>query len=253
MTKVDSEKGYFGSRRSVRRFADREVPQGVLDSVIGKAMRAPTTGNMQLYSVIVSQDPEMLARLRPLHFNQPASISAKALLTVCADFNRFSRWCRLSDADPGYDNFLSFTSAMLDAVIFAQQIVTIAEMEGLGTCYLGTVTYNAEAISDVLALPELVVPVACVAVGWPEGEGEESERLPLEAVAYSERYPEMTDAEILSLYKAKDDYSPNARFIAENGKKTLAQVFTDVRYPRAMNEEFSVKFLDLLRKKGFLG
>ena len=62
----------------------------------------------------------------------------------------------------------------------------------------------------------------------------------------------MTDGDIAVLYKAKDDYAPNAKFIAENGKETLAQVFTDVRYPRAMNEEFSEKLLGLLRKKGFM-
>ena len=252
MKDIDSKKGYFANRRTVRRFSDREVSRSLIDSVIERAMRAPTTGNMQLYSVIVSQEPSMLENIRPLHFCQPASMGAKVVLTVCADFYRFSRWCRLSKAEPGYDNFLSFTSAMLDATVFAQQIVTIAEMEGLGTCYLGTATYNAEGISDLLSLPELVVPVACLAIGWPDGEGEESERLPLEAVCYSERYPEMTDGDIAVLYKAKDDYAPNAKFIAENGKETLAQVFTDVRYPRAMNEEFSEKLLGLLRKKGFM-
>lgn len=246
------DSAYFRERRSCRRFTDRDVEPQLLRTILSEAMKAPTTGNMQLYSVIVSRSEEMLARLRPLHFNQPAAVGAKVLLTVCADFGRFSRWCRASGADPGYDNFLSFTSAMLDATIYAQQIVTIAELNGLGTCYLGTVTYNAAPISEVLELPELVVPVACIALGWPDGEGEETERLPLEAVAYSERYPRMTDAEIMELYRAKDDYAPNAVYVEENGKQSLAQVFTDVRYPRGMNEEFSAKFLETLRRKGFM-
>ena len=42
------------------------------------------------------------------------------------------------------------------------------------------------------------------------------------------------------------------RFVAENGKKTLAQVFTDVRYPRANNELFSDKFIGYLRDCGLL-
>lgn len=243
---------YFTERRSIRRFSDREVEPLLLDEILTEACKAPTTGGMQLYSVIVSRSPEMLERLRPLHFNQPAAAGAKVMLTVCADFGRFSRWCRASGADPGYDNFLSFTSAMLDATIYAQQVATIAEQRGLGTCYLGTVTYNADAISEVLELPELVVPVACLAIGWPDEEGVPTERLPLQAFAYAEKYPELSDEEIMELYKAKDDYEPNARFVAENGKQSLAQVFTDVRYPRAMNEEFSVKFLDLLKRKGFL-
>ncbi|MEE1022972.1 MAG: nitroreductase family protein [Muribaculaceae bacterium] len=245
-------KGYFPNRRTVRKFSDRKLDDATIDEIISLATKAPTTGNMQLYTVIVNRDPEMLARLQPMHFNQPASVGAKALLTVCADFNRFSRWCRLSDADPGYDNFLSFTSAMLDATILAQQIVTIAEMKGLGTCYLGTVTYNAAGISEILNLPELVVPVACIAIGWSDDDGEESERLPIEAVRSYEQYPDFSDDEIIQLFKAKDDYAPNAKFVAENGKKTLAQVFTDVRYPRGMNEEFSARFIELLKDKKFL-
>ena len=242
----------FAGRRSVRKYSDREVSRELLDSILEAAMRAPTCGNMQLYSVVVTRSAEGKAALAPTHFNQPMVTGAPVVLTVCADFNRFTRWCELSDADPGYDNFLSFMSAVADATIFAQQIVAIAESEGLGTCYLGTVTYNADKISDVLGLPDLCVPVACITLGWPAEEGVETERLPLRAVVHEERYRADSDEEIIELFKAKDDYAPNRRFIEENDKKTLAQVFTDVRYPRAMNEDFSRAFLALLRTKTFM-
>ncbi len=242
----------FAGRRSVRKYSDREVSRELLDSILEAAMRAPTCGNMQLYSVVVTRSAEGKAALAPTHFNQPMVTGAPVVLTVCADFNRFTRWCELSDADPGYDNFLSFMSAVADATIFAQQIVAIAESEGLGTCYLGTVTYNADKISDVLGLPDLCVPVACIPLGWPAEEGVETERLPLRAVVHEERYRADSDEEIIELFKAKDDYAPNRRFIEENDKKTLAQVFTDVRYPRAMNEDFSRAFLALLRTKKFM-
>jgi len=207
---------------------------------------------MQLYSVVVTRSAEGKAALAPAHFNQPMVMDAPVVLTVCADFNRFTRWCELSDADPGYDNFLSFMSAVADATIFAQQIVAIAESEGLGTCYLGTVTYNADKISDVLGLPELCVPVACITLGWPAEEGVETERLPLRAVVHEEHYRADSDTDIIELFKAKDEYVPNRQFIEENGKTTLAQVFTDIRYPRTMNEDFSRTFLALLRRKRFL-
>lgn len=242
----------FAGRRSVRKYSDREVSRELLDSILEAAMRAPTCGNMQLYSVVVTRSAEGKAALAPTHFNQPMVTGAPVVLTVCADFNRFTRWCELSDADPGYDNFLSFMSAVADATIFAQQIVAIAESEGLGTCYLGTVTYNADKISYVLGLPDLCVPVACITLGWPAEEGVETERLPLRAVVHEERYRADSDEEIIELFKAKDDYAPNRRFIEENDKKTLAQVFTDVRYPRAMNEDFSRAFLALLRTKKFM-
>lgn len=215
-------------------------------------MRAPTCGNMQLYTVIVTRSEEGKKALAPAHFNQPMVTGAPVVLTVCADFSRFTRWCELSGADPGYDNFLSFMNAMSDATILAQQIVTEAEARGLGTCYLGTVTYNAAMISDILALPDLCVPVACVTLGWPDEEGVETERLPLEAVVHEEKYRDDSDSEVIELFRAKDDFEPNRQYVEENGKSSLAQVFTDVRYPREMNETFSKTFLDLLRKKRFL-
>ena len=245
-------KDYFSNRRTIRNYQTKEVPMSEIRDIVEKAMRAPTCGNMQLYSVVVTRDKEMKSRLEPLHFNQPAATGCSAILTICADFNRFSRWCELSDAKPGYDNFHSFITALTDAVIFTQQIITIAEMRGFGTCWLGTVNYNAEAISQLLKLPELVVPVASISLGYPEGGEGQCERLHVDAVLHEETYRVDSDEEIMNLYKAKDDYEPNKEFVKINGKESLAQVFTDIRYPESMNLEVSESFMKLLKDKGFV-
>lgn len=243
---------FFSHRATVRKYTDEAPSRELIDSLLKAAAKAPTTGNMQLYSVVESRDPEMRRRLAELHFNQPAAAGAPLMLTFCADYYRFTRWCEVSDADPGYDNFLSFTTAMMDAVILTQQFVTLAELSGLGTCYLGTCLYNAPEIAALLKLPRLTVPVACISVGYPAERPEETERLGTEGLLYRETYPELSDEEITEIYKAKDNFPPNSKFVAENGKKTLAQVFTDVRYPRDMNEATSAKLLDFLRAQGFL-
>lgn len=244
-------KDYFTNRYTVRNYRSEEVPAEEIRSIVERAMRAPTCGNMQLYSVIVTRDKEMKGKLEPLHFNQPASTGSSVILTVCADFNRFTRWCELSGAKPGYNNFHSFIVALTDAVILTQQIVTIAEMEGLGTCYLGTVNYNAAAISELLKLPDLVVPVASVSLGFPADGEEQCERLPVKAVLHEETYRNDSDDEIMELFKAKDNYQPNKEFVQENNKKSLAQVFTDIRYPEDVNLTVSDSFLALLKEKGF--
>lgn len=238
---------YFKERRSVRRFSSREVSSKLLDEILLAASKAPTCGNMQLYSVIVTRDEERRRALAEKHFNQPASVSAPVILTICADFARFTRWCEINNADACYDNFLSFTSAFADAMIYAQQVTTIAELCGLGTCYLGTVTYNAPEISALLNLPErMVVPVASLAIGWPDGEGEATERLPLEAFVHREEYRRDSDEDIRNFFKVKDEYPANQKFIKENNKENLAQVFAEVRYPRSVNEATSAKLLDWL-------
>lgn len=246
------ETNYFSGRRSRRNFTDERISDALLKKIVEQAIHAPNTGNMQAYSIIASRRGEGRKKLEALHFNQPASTQADVLLTICADFNHFSRWCKLSNADPGYDNFLSYTAAMTDAVILAQQIVTIAEMNGLGSCYLGTVSYNSQEIADVLKLPQLVFPVACIALGYPADCGVEAERLNVDAVLFNEEYPNLTDSQLLENYRIKDEHPTNKQFVSENQKESLAQLFTDIRYPRKMNEECSEKLIKSLRSKGFL-
>lgn len=243
---------YFTGRRTVRNYdASIDLSLEDITTMLEAASQAPNTGNMQLYSVVVTRDEEIRRALSPAHFGQPSIMSAQAVLTFCVDFNRFEKWCRLRNAEPGYDNFQAFMWGVIDTIIFAQQFVTIAEMNGLGTCYLGTVTYNAPMIAAVLDLPERVVPVATVTVGYPAADTSKSDRLPIKGIVHSEKYHDYSPADIDELYAAKEALPDSAKFIAENGKETLAQVFTDVRYKREDNEYFSKVFSDFIKKQGF--
>ena len=138
-------------------------------------------------------------------------------------------------------------------MLFAQSFCDAAEEKGLGICYLGTTTYNADQIIEALDLPRLVVPIVTVTVGYPaEPLPAQSERLPLSAIVHAERYNDYTSDSIDAFYAEKESLSVNQRFVKENGKETLAQVFTDVRYTKANNLHFSAVFLQVLRDQGFL-
>ncbi len=234
---IDHSLTLLAERASVRRFdASRPLEDELLDRLLRIAAQAPNTGNMQLYSVVVNRG-ESLQKMRELHFGQPMAGECAALLTFCADLRRFGRWCSQNRTTSGLDNMHGLLLATIDATIFAQQFVAAAELAGLGTCYLGTVTYNIEAFIAELALPQGVVPLYSIAVGWPAaGAHTLSDRLPMEAIVHREKY---RDADIAETYAAKEALPESAGFIAENGKETLAQVYAEVRYPKAMNEEIS--------------
>jgi nitroreductase len=242
----------FFTRRTIRKYEDREIGNELLEKILTAGTRASTTGNMQVYSIIVTSDVTMKERLAPAHFNQPMVTAAPVVLTFCADFNRFNKWCRQREAEPGYDNFLSFMTAAVDSLLVAQTVCNAAEEEGLGICYLGTATYNADLIIDVLGLPKGVVPVATVTMGWPAEIPEQVDRLALDAVVHRERYRDYTPDMIDDIYRAKEAREDSRQFIAENGKRTLAQVFTDIRYKKADNEFFSGKYLEVVRRQGFI-
>ncbi|MCH5329246.1 MAG: nitroreductase family protein, partial [Coprobacter sp.] len=80
-------------RRTIRKYSEEDVPVEVLNGLLDIACRASTTGNMQLYSIVVTRDAENKRRLAPAHFNQPTVTTAPVVLTFCADFNRFVKWC----------------------------------------------------------------------------------------------------------------------------------------------------------------
>ena len=194
---------YFSSRRTIRKYQNKRVEDNIIEQIVADATHCPTTGNMQLYSVVVTRDRDIINALSPAHFGQLPLKTCDVVLTICADFNRFVKWCELRDADPGYDNFQSFMSAVLDATIFAQQIVTIAEMRGLGTCYLGTTTYNAPQIAEVLNLPKRVVPITTITLGYPDEEPEDCGRLPVDAVLHREKYHDYSEDDINRFYAEK--------------------------------------------------
>jgi len=240
------------NRSTIRKYLADPVDEVLLNSILEEGCRASNTGNMQVYSIIVTRDEAIRKALAPSHFNQKMVTEAPVLLTFCADFNRFVKWCNLREATPGYDNFLSFMTAAIDALIVAQTVCIAAEARGLGICYLGTTTYMAHKIIDTLKIPRGVVPVTAVTLGWPAETPEQTDRLPVQAVTHKEVYQDYSDEDITFFYSAKEEREDSLQFIRENNKATLAQVFTDVRYKKEDNVNFSRILLEVLKDQGFM-
>lgn len=240
------------TRRSIRQYSKEEVSEQLLNRLLGTAARTQTMGNLQLYSVIVTRDEDMKKKLAPAHFNQPMVTGAPVVLTVCADFRRTTLWAENRKATPGYDNMLSFMNAATDALLYTQTFCNLAEEEGLGYCFLGTTIYMPQMIIDVLQLPQLVMPVATITLGWPAENPPLSDRLPLGSFIHQETYRDYTSALIDKFYGPKEALEENRQFVSINHKETLAQVFTDIRYTKKDNEALSSGFMDALKQQGFL-
>lgn len=241
------------TRRTIRKYQERPVEASLLDELLDVAARASNTGNMQLYSVVVTCTDEGKARLAPAHFNQPMVAEAPVVLTFCADANRFVRWAACREAEAGFDNLQTFMAATIDAMLYAQNFADAAEEAGLGLCFLGTTCYNADQIIEALRLPRLVVPILTATVGYPADPlPDQPERLPLRAIVHEERYEDYPPERIDDLYAAKEALEANQEFVRINNKKTLAQVFTDLRYTKANNERFSDVLMETLKRQGFI-
>ena len=241
------------NRRTIRKYTEQDIPGELLNELLEVAVPASNTGNMQLYSVVVTRDQSNKEKLAPAHFNQPMITTAPVVLTFCADANRFVKWAEQRKAEAGFDNLQTFIASTIDAMLFAQAFCDAAEENGLGICYLGTTAYNADKIIEALSLPRLVVPIVTVTVGYPVMPlPEQVERLPLAAVVHQEAYVDYTPDMIDELYGEKEALEVNKQFVKENNKETLAQVFTDVRYTKKNNEYFSEVLLNVLKDQGFM-
>lgn len=240
------------TRRTIRKYSNKAVGETLLNQLLNEAARTQTMGNLQLYSVVVTRSQEKKQQLAPAHFNQPMVTEAPVVLTICADFNRTSQWARCRKAEPGYDNFLSFQNAAIDALLYTQTLCNLMDEAGLGYCYLGTTVYMPQQIIEVLQLPQLTMPVATLTVGWPAEEPPLSDRLPLESFVHQETYHDYSPQDIDTYYHHKEQLEENRHFVEINQKETLAQVFTDIRYTKKDNEAMSATLLETLKQQKFL-
>jgi len=238
---------------SVREYLDRKVDDETLNLILKAACSGSTMGNMQLFSIIVTRDEAMKQKLAPLHFNQPMATQAPLILTFCADFRRFNRYCEFRDAETeAYSNLQSYHWAVIDALIAAQNACVAAESLGLGFCWLGTITYNVDKFIEVLDLPKHVVPVACIPMGYPVAKPALTQKLPVEAMVHYETYQDYDKENIDRLYAEKEASEETQQLLRENDLPNLAQIFTQKRYTKADNEHFAKVLLDALKKQGFM-
>lgn len=240
------------SHRSVRKFKNQPIEESMLQQILKAACSGSTMGNMQLYSIIVTQDKEMMQKMAPFHFNQPIATNAPLMLTFCVDINRFYRYCEARDVvTDAYSNMHCYHWAITDTIIAAQNACVAAESLGLGLCFLGTIIFNTPDFIDVLNLPKHVIPLACVAIGYPDENMPLTDKLPVEALIHTNTYQDYSDERINELYKEKEAHPNTIALLKENNMENLAQVFTQ-RFKKEDNEYFASLMIQSLVKQGFM-
>lgn len=237
---------------SVRKFSGKKVSEETLQTILRAACSGSTMGNMQLFSIIVTEDEAMKQKMAPFHFNQPMATEAPLILTFCADFRRFNRYCEFRDAETeAYSNMQSYQWAVTDALIAAQNACVAAESVGLGLCWMGTITYNVDKFVEALELPKHVIPVACIAMGYPEEKPSLTQKLPIESLVHRETYKDYDERDINRFYAEKEASDETRLILQENALPNLAQVFTQKRYTKKDNEFFANVLMETLKKQGF--
>jgi nitroreductase len=177
--------------RTVRAFDARPLPEGTLQTLVAAAQSAPTSSNLQAWSVVAVTDPARRARLAQLANGQAHVRDCPLLLVFVADLSRLDRISTRAGGSADANRYLEmFLVAAVDAALAAQNALVAAESMGLGTCYIGAMRNHPGAVAEELGLPPDAFAVFGLCVGWPDpaDRAEVKPRLPQAAVLHHERY-----------------------------------------------------------------
>ena len=242
-------------RTSLRKYAERPLSDEHLDLILESAMRAPTAGNMMLYSILVVKDPEKKRILSETCDHQPFIASAPVVLIFLADMQKWydyylaggvKEFCqRRGQAFRGPDEG-DLLLAACDALVAAQNAVIAAESLGIGSCYIGDIMENYETHRELLALPPWAFPIAMLTMGYfPEGWRRIPQpRFARPYVVCEERYRRLTPAELHQMLGERE-----ARFNPANslGAANFAQMMYGAKAGAPFAEEMARSVRQALR------
>jgi FMN reductase [NAD(P)H] len=192
-------------RRTHRRYAERPVPEPLLRLLLGTAFSASSKSDFQQASVIRVRDRHSRDRLAALVPDMPWVGNAPVFLVFCGDAYRLERIGELRGHSNGNGRLEGFFNAAMDAALVLQIFILAAETAGLGCCPISVIRNHADAVAEILGLPEKVFPVAGLCVGYPAAAGHVSMRLPLEATVHMDLYDGHGLAEAVDAYDRRRD------------------------------------------------
>lgn len=216
------------NHRSIRRFNDEEISKENINAITKAALRAPTAGNMMMYSIIVIKNPKTLEALSASCDHQNFIKTAQVAMVFVADMSKWARYFKLNDIDyKAYHG--DFILSLNDTLIAAQNAVIAAESLGIGTCYIGDIIENFEYHQDLLDLPQYVFPCTMVVFGHYDETPPLRQRFDEKYVVFNETYKDLSDQEINDMFKYKED-----RYNIKSPEDSFAKAF----YNRKINSDF---------------
>jgi nitroreductase len=180
----------MADRRVMRRYLDKPVDPALLETLCAVALSAPSKSDLQQADIVIVADKGQREKLEALLPDNPWVKAAPVFLVFCAN-NRRHRLLFQWRGRPFVNDYLDpFFNASVDAGIVLATFVAAADRVGLGSCPISAIRNHAQAVSDILGLPDHVFPVAALGVGWPSFEGVMSPRLGLDVTIHRDRYDE---------------------------------------------------------------
>src|SRR6202048_2406960 len=188
------------SRKTVRRYSDVIPGDGLLDLLVAAALSSSAKSDFQQASILRVSDPAQRSAIGKLFPAMPWIGLSPVFFVFLGDARRLQRIGELRGKPIQNGTLEGFFNASVDAALAMQTMILCAESAGLGVCPVSVIRNEIDEVAGILGLPDLVFPVAGLCLGYPQGEGYVSLRLPRRVTTHRDRYDD--DA----LLQAIDDY-----------------------------------------------
>jgi len=211
------------NRTSVRRFRRDPVGEDVLKKILLAGQRAPSPGGFQAYSLVIVDDADKLSKIAEAT-RQRFITQAPVFILVCVDIRRF----RMMLDRLGHEHHLKHGEGLyaklfsiVEASMVAQNMATAALLMGLGSCFVGAVFYAMKDVSEVLDLPEGVIPLLGLCMGYPGESPPHRPRWPLGTIVHRNEYREPAPEDVDSYLRLADDTMQRERYYEKySGRET---------------------------------
>ena len=194
------------SHRSIRHYAGEPIPDELLAALIRAGQGAASSSFIQAYSIIRVTRPAARAAIARAAGNQPWIEQAAEFLIFCADLRRVDAACRHAGAGPLEGWTEHGLAAVVDVALMAQNVLLAAESVGLGGVYIGGIRNDPQTVVDQLQIPELVVPVFGLCLGWPAESPAVKPRQPLDLILHQDVYRDQDPGRLADYDRTMADY-----------------------------------------------
>ncbi|HEY5646629.1 MAG TPA: nitroreductase family protein, partial [Pseudomonadales bacterium] len=242
------------AHRTHRVFADQTVPEDMLTVWLAAGFSAPSKSDLQQASIVHVCDRGLRRSIADLVPAMPWIGTCPEFFVVLADGRRITRIADFRGKAFANDNLDNFVAAVCDASLVLQNLIVAAESFGLGCCPISVIRDHMERVSELLGLPDRVVPIAGLCLGWPAREGFVSLRLPLEVTVHRNRYQDDTLPTLVDAYDRERD----ARFRLPPDRRKYVREFGEAEFygwsedkARQMAREERADVGEFVRTHGF--
>jgi nitroreductase/FMN reductase [NAD(P)H] len=249
---VLDELARIAAHRVHRRFLARPVGDDLLRLVCACALSAPSKSDLQQADILIVRDRANQAAIAQMITDMPWIADAPTFLVFLANGRRLPQIAALREKPFPNDHLDLFFNATVDAAIVLATFMRAATAVGLGCCPISVIRDHAAAVSAMFELPERVIPVAGMCVGWPAQEGGITARLGLETTVHEDRFHEGDLGRQVDAYdRRRHDRWPYARQRSPDRWGTAPFYGWSEDKARQYAEPLRTDFGSFVRSKGF--